>query len=89
MPEPATPYLLILFGYAGVLYELMRPGLVAPGVCGAGALLAGVYLLSQSGRAEMVAHPAWILLAAAVVGIPLLFIGHIARRARNNKRADL
>lgn len=44
-------FLIVVAGVTGVIYELLRPGLILPGVAGAGGLLAGCFhLLTGSPR---------------------------------------
>jgi membrane-bound serine protease (ClpP class) len=43
--DPAVAYVLVLVGLYALFFEFMNPGLVAPGVAGAVALLIGAYAL--------------------------------------------
>ena len=43
--DPAIAYVLVLLGIYAIFFEFMNPGLVAPGVTGAVALLIGAYAL--------------------------------------------
>lgn len=43
--DPNIAYLLMMIGIYGILYELMNPGAVLPGVAGAISLLLGLYAL--------------------------------------------
>jgi membrane-bound serine protease (ClpP class) len=43
--DPAVAYVLVLLGLYALFFEFMNPGLVAPGVAGAVALLIGAYAL--------------------------------------------
>jgi len=43
--DPNIAYLLMMIGIYGILYELMNPGAVLPGVAGAISLLLGLYSL--------------------------------------------
>jgi membrane-bound serine protease (ClpP class) len=43
--DPAIAYVLVLVGIYAIFFEFMNPGLVAPGVTGAVALLIGAYAL--------------------------------------------
>src|SRR5207244_2769673 len=43
--DPAIAYVLVLLGIYAIFFEFMNPGLVAPGVAGAVALLIGAYAL--------------------------------------------
>jgi len=43
--DPAIAYVLVLVGIYAIFFEFMNPGLVAPGVAGAVALLIGAYAL--------------------------------------------
>jgi len=43
--NPSVAYLLLLVGVYGLIFEVLHPGVVAPGVAGAIALLLGLYAL--------------------------------------------
>ena len=47
MLDPNGSFLLLMGGFAGMLLELRRPGLILPGSLGMGAAVAGSYFLWQ------------------------------------------
>jgi membrane-bound serine protease (ClpP class) len=67
--NPTISYLLLLIGIAGIAFELLSPGIVAPGVVGGISLLLGLY-----GSAQLPVEAAGVLLLLLAFG---LFIAEI------------
>jgi membrane-bound serine protease (ClpP class) len=59
--DPTIAYMLLLLGIYALIFEFMNPGLVAPGVAGAVALLIGLYALH--------------LLPVSYAGLALILLG--------------
>jgi membrane-bound serine protease (ClpP class) len=64
--NPTIAYLLLTAGFAGIAFEFFSPGMVAPGVLGAIALLLGFY-----GTAQLPVNAVGVLLFAVAI---VLFI---------------
>ncbi|WP_457601356.1 NfeD family protein [Hydrogenivirga sp.] len=64
--NPTVAYLLLMFGFYGIFFELYNPGAVIPGVVGAICLLLGLYGLSLISMN-------WVGLLLIVLGV-LLFV---------------
>jgi membrane-bound serine protease (ClpP class) len=67
--NPTIAYLLLLIGIAGIAFELLSPGVVAPGVVGGISLLLGLY-----GSAQLPVEAAGVLLLLLAFG---LFVAEI------------
>jgi membrane-bound serine protease (ClpP class) len=59
--DPSVAYILLMIGFYGVLFELMSPGFIVPGVVGALCLLMGLYALA--------------LLPVSYAGLSLMVLG--------------
>jgi membrane-bound serine protease (ClpP class) len=72
--NPTVAYLLMLAGLAGIAFEIFSPGIAAPGVLGAIALVLGLF-----GTAQLpvnLAGLALLLIAAVLFVLELKFGGH-------------
>ena len=63
--DPQVAYLLLMFGFLGIVFELMSPGAIVPGVAGGISLLLAFYALS-------VLPVNWVGVLLILVGIALL-----------------
>ena len=82
--SPNAAFLLFISGLLALYCEFIRPGLIAPGVLGAAAALAGAWFLFRPpfypGGLALVAAAAVLLLFEALAGPPFL-LGVVATLA--------
>jgi membrane-bound serine protease (ClpP class) len=65
--NPTIAYLLLTAGFAGIAFEFFSPGMVAPGVLGALALILGLF-----GTAQLPVNAAGVVLFLAAVALFIL-----------------
>ena len=87
--SPDTAFLLFAFGALAVLVEFNRPGMIAPGVAGAFAMLLGAWTFLTHSASPAKIHSAALMGAGIPVLLAMMTLLYFAYIAHRNKRFRL